>query len=225
MSVIIDVEIPAGKFELGRIFRLASDTTVVLETMVPLGERAVPFFSVHNDGRESFEEDIRQHPSVTSLRRMSSNDEKTVYALDWKVSRDLVFEGMGETGAQLMSATGTATTWRFEMQFSDHESLSAFQEWCNNADIPLEVLRVYNPTKPGSGPWYGLSKPQRDALIQAVEGGYYSIPREISTKDLAEEFDISDQAVTERLRRAIITLVENTLILAEKESKEAESKH
>ena len=48
--------------------------------------------------------------------------------------------------------------------------------------------------------------------MRAVEGGYYSIPRRMSAQDLADEFGISDQAVTERLRRAIVTLTENTLI-------------
>ncbi|MEF8776007.1 MAG: helix-turn-helix domain-containing protein [Haloarculaceae archaeon] len=47
----------------------------------------------------------------------------------------------------------------------------------------------------------GLTAAQREALLRAVRGGYYSIPRETSTMDLAEELTIFDQAVTERLRR------------------------
>jgi predicted DNA binding protein len=47
----------------------------------------------------------------------------------------------------------------------------------------------------------------------AVEQGYYSLPRGASTVAIADEFDISDQAATERLRRAIDTLVSNTLEL------------
>ena len=50
-----------------------------------------------------------------------------------------------------------------------------------------------------------------------------SIPRQTSTQDLAEEFGVSDQAVTERLRRAIITLVENTLIATQDEQEEFET--
>jgi predicted DNA binding protein len=42
----------------------------------------------------------------------------------------------------------------------------------------------------------------------------------MSTQELAEEFDISDQAVTERLRRAIMTLTENTLIAMQAEQDE-----
>lgn len=39
----------------------------------------------------------------------------------------------------------------------------------------------------------------------------------MSTQELADELAISDQAVTERLRRAIVTLTENTLIAVQNE--------
>ena len=68
-------------------------------------------------------------------------------------------------------------------------------------------------TKPDAGPWYGLTAPQRETLMYAVEMGYYALPRQISTQEIANEFDISDQAASERLRRAIDMLVANTLLL------------
>lgn len=54
-------------------------------------------------------------------------------------------------------------------------------------------------------------------LIRGVEAGYYSIPRQGSTNGLAAEFGISDQAMTERLRRGIRNLVTSTLLLPEEE--------
>ena len=153
--------------------------------------------------------------------QMSKHTGETVYALDWNVGRDVFFSGMQKFHAHLLSATGTKDSWEFELRFPDHEALSAFQEYCSDAHITLEVGRIYNPTRPGSGPWYGLSPEQKETLMTAVEGGYYSIPRGMSTEDLADEFDVSDQAVTERLRRAIVTLVENTLIAQADEAFEA----
>ncbi len=217
MTVIAHLRIPADSFELGRILDLEDGVAIELETMVPLGEKAVPFLSVSDGNRETFEERIRNHPSVESIREMSSHDNRTLYALDWNIARDVVFQGFLETGAQLLAAKGTERRWEFELRFPTHGALSEFQEYCSNAHISLEVGRIYNPTAPGTGPWHGLSKPQRDTLTRAVEAGYYSIPRELSTKDLAEEFGVSDQAVTERLRRAIVALVENTLVAAERE--------
>lgn len=54
-------------------------------------------------------------------------------------------------------------------------------------------------------------------LIRAIQAGYYSIPRQASTQALADEFGISDQAVTERLRHGITALVSNTLLLTDTE--------
>lgn len=212
MSVIAHLRIPADSFELGRIMGMELETTVELQSMVPLGEKAIPLFTVYNHDAVRFENSVRDHPSVERLEKMSEHDGQIVYALDWNIGRDVFFSGISETHAHLLSATGTTGSWEFELRFPTHAALSEFQEYCVNAHIDLEVGRIYNPTRPGSGPWYGLSAAQKETLVMAVEGGYYSIPRRMSTKDLADEFDVSDQAITERLRRAITTLVENSLI-------------
>jgi predicted DNA binding protein len=221
MSVIAQLRIPASSFELGRILEMGGATSIELENLVPLGEKAVPFFTVHEASRDAFEENVRDHPSVDSIRVMSQHDSRTLYALDWAVSRDLFFQGLQEGNAHLLSATGTSETWAFEIRFPNHEALSGFKDHCANAHISLDVRAIYNPTKPDAGPWYGLTDPQRETLIRAVEGGYYSIPRRMSTQDLADRLGVSDQAVTERLRRAIVTLVESTLTATQK-AEEAE---
>ena len=217
MSVIVHLRIPSDSFELGRIMAMNVDTTVELASMIPLGEKAIPLFSVFDHNTTAFEETVENHPSVEQLKQVSQHDDEIVYALDWNVGRDVFFSGIQEFHAHLLSATGTRDTWEFELRFPDHDALSAFQEYCSDAHITLDVGRIYNPTQPGSGPWYGLTPEQKETLVKAVEGGYYSIPRQMSTNDLADEFGVSDQAVTERLRRAIISLVENTLIVQSEE--------
>jgi len=212
MAVIGHLRIPAHSFELGRILELEESGTIELEDMVPLGQKAVPFFSVSDKVRESFEENVENHPSVERIIEVTRHDGERLYSLDWNVGRDVFLQGIVDFRGQLLSATGTANTWEFEIRFPTHEALSDFQEYCSNAHITLEVGRIYNPVRPGTGMWYGVTEPQRETLMRAVQGGYYSIPRRMSTQDLANDLEISDQAVTERLRRAIVTLTENTLI-------------
>jgi len=212
MSVIADICIPPTDFELGRILTMEEPVTVVLETMVPMGERTVPFFWVHDHDREPFERAVRDHPSVENLRQMEVHENRVLYAFRWSIDTDALFGAFQETDAQLLDATGHADLWEFELRFSSHDRLSQFKDYCENSEIGIDVRRIYNPTKPESGPYYGLSYPQREALSTAVQAGYYSIPRKISTKKLAAKLDISDQATTERLRRAIITLTEHTLL-------------
>jgi len=213
MSVIVHLRLSATSFELGRILEMETDTSIVLEDLVPLGENAVPFFTVHDATKDDFEATVRAHSSVETITEVNTHDDQTLYALDWAVSEDLFFQGIREMEGHLLNGTGTTDTWEFELRFPTHTALGEFKDHCANADLSVEVIRIYNPTRPDSGPWYGLTPRQRDTLTQAVQEGYYSIPCGISTQELAEALQISDQAVTERLRRAIITLVENTLII------------
>ena len=212
MAVIVDLALPSQRFELGRILGMEGDSSVVLETMVPLGERTVPFFRVHGE-ENHFEDSVRGHTAVNDIDVISTHDGEVLYALDWDISDDAFFAGLVETEAILLEARGVTGTWSFELRFPSHDDLSAFQTHCTENDIPIDVKRLYNPTKPGAGPWFGLSAPQRMTLARAVESGYYSIPRGMSTQELATEFGITDQAVTERLRRAIRNLVSSTLLL------------
>ncbi len=154
------------------------------------------------------------------LQKVSEHTLEALYA-DKASSSGLkphyLFSGIGAVEGQLLSAIGTADAWDFELRFPTHEALSGFTTHCENAQISLEVTRVYNPTKPDAGPWYGLTEPQRKAITLATEMGYYNIPRGCTTEELADELGISDQAVTERLRRAIAALVTYTLTPSEPE--------
>jgi predicted DNA binding protein len=219
MSVIVELSLPAEDFELGRALSVEGETSVTLETLVPMGEQSVPFVRLMDAGstRRPFEEHVRSAESVGDLSLVSSHDGEALYALDWDTEGDAFFDAVHENDGHVLDATGATRRWWFGIRLPSHDALSAFQEHCLDAEIDIDVERVYNPTRPDAGPWYGVTPRQREALVQAVEEGYYSIPRGISTKELAEEFDISDQALTERLRRAIITLVTNTLAATEQE--------
>lgn len=218
MAVIGRFRLPASAFELGDILDVTGGTSVTLENLVPLGEKAVPFFSVHGDTIPDFQAKVGSHSSVSVVKEVSAHDGRRLYALDWQVGNDAFFRGIEANDAHVLSATGGPDTWTFDLRFPSHEALANFQEYCEAEQIPLEIGRIYNPARPEGGPFYGLTPPQRETLVRAVEGGYYAIPRQLSTKELSQEFGISDQAVTERLRRAIMTLVENSVFAAMAES-------
>ncbi|WP_225332797.1 helix-turn-helix domain-containing protein [Halomicrobium urmianum] len=217
MSVIADLRVPARDFTLGEVLAVHGEATVTLETMVPIGERTVPLFWVTDEARPTFEREVRDHETVESIHQVEVEDGKTLYALEWSATGDSLFSAFLDTDASLLHATAASEFWQFQARFQTHADLAAFKRRCDEADVTVEVNRIYNPTRPDSGPHYGLTEPQREALVEAVRKGYYAIPRRISTKALAEELDISDQATTERLRRAIITLVEHTLLAVEEE--------
>ncbi|WP_299268684.1 helix-turn-helix domain-containing protein [Halorientalis sp.] len=218
MSVIVEMEVAASDFELGRILDIVPGVRIEVETMVPAGERAVPLFWVYDGDRASFESRVRDHPAVDVVTEIDEFEDRTLYAIDWNVEFDHFFGAIVENGGHVLAATGHSDAWQFEVRFPDHDSLSSFQESLEDARISFEVIRVYNPTKPDAGPWFGLTPTQREALVLAVESGYYDIPRACTTVELADQLGISDQAVTERLRRAIVNLVNHSLLVNTDES-------
>ena len=215
MSVIVELQVAASAFELGRIIEIDPGTRVEMEAMVPAGNRAVPLFWVYDGDTETFEEQVRDHPGVHNVTRIDLFEDRALYAIDWQTGIDHLFGAVTDAEGSIMDATGHTEEWLFEIRFPDHDSLSAFKDALDDANISFEVIRVYNPTKPDAGPWYGLTPTQREALVLATESGYYDIPRTCTTVELAEQLGISDQAVTERLRRAIINLVSHTLLVAD----------
>ena len=215
-----ELRVEGEEFELGRILGPVDDANIELETMVPLGEQPVPFFVVSDEASGGFESRVGNHPSVERLTEIERHDGQVLYALDWDASRDHLLGAMVVAEAQLVTGRAAGNVWAFELRFPSHEALSGFDDRCTEAGIDVTVDRVYNPTKPRAGRWFGLTDLQRETLVRAVTGGYYDIPRRMSTEDLAREFGVSDQAITERLRRAIVALAESTVVVPEPDDEE-----
>ena len=70
------------------------------------------------------------------------------------------------------------------------------------SDIPILMLDSALPT---------LSACQQRALTLAVEAGYYEIPRETTTDDVADKMDVSRRTFEEHLRRAENKIVKGLL--------------
>jgi predicted DNA binding protein len=214
MSVIVEVSVSTDDFELGRLLAagLESDAVVELETVVPVGDGAVPYLRVRTAHLEEFLDIVREEATVDRLRVVDDYDDQSLLAFDWAASRDPLFGGvLVRSGVAILRAYGGADRWTFELRFDDHSGFEAFRDECDEIGVGLDLLRMYRPSSPETDLSFGLTELQREALVLAVNRGYYEIPREHTTADLAEELGISDQAVSERLRRGISSLVVHTL--------------
>lgn len=218
MNVITEIRIPPDDFELGQILNMEEAASIELETLVPSGDVTVPLFWVYKPVGDGFLDTVERYSTVNSVTEMDVFEDRTLFRLDWDASQDHLFRCILTHEGEILSATGTSEGWNFEMRFPDREALNQYQSCCENAHISTDIIRIYHPTSPEAGPWYGMSDPQREALTLAIRMGYYDIPRGCTTKKLADELGISDQAVTERLRRAIGTFGKHALLTPESEA-------
>lgn len=214
MSVLVELEVDAQDFELGRVFStLTPATKIELESLVPVPGATTPMVWISNGEHDLLEERIGTHPTVGAVEQIETLSERSLYALEWSLEYDHLFRHFRDENVDILTVTGSPDAWQFTLRFRRHELLSDFQEYCESIQIGFKVLSVYNIPEQPSENAFGITQPQQEALILAVREGYYDIPRGCNTNDLAGQLGISDQAVTERLRRAVATLTRNTVMI------------
>lgn len=112
--------------------------------------------------------------------------------------------------------------WKFDIRFPSHETLTAFHDQIHEDEIRLDVRRVSRSNQSEFAPQNRLSPAQREALQLAISEGYYSIPRKTTTAELGATLGISDQAVGERLRRAMAALGREYIAASEETTTDVE---
>lgn len=181
--------------------------------MNAVGDGSTPIFSFADyDGGRPDDGDPFDDVDGCRLEFVDAFGDCELCIVSWDFEADPFFRILDEHDGTIRRGTGSDETWTFEAEFPSHDDLSTFRSACDDIDASVEIQRVYNPTSTGTGAWFGLTPRQRRTLELAVERGYYDIPRRCTTIELADDLDISDQAVTERLRRGIVTFVTNALL-------------
>jgi hypothetical protein len=89
---------------------------------------------------------------------------------------------------------------------------SKTHEFCEDHGLTLDVESIRELEGEPAGR-YGLTTDQYEVLATAASKGYFEVPRAVTLQELAEEFDVSHQAISERLRRATNALVQDTLFV------------
>lgn len=202
MSVYLEFTIEADAFQLGRVLDPPSGITLELERVVPTGSMVVPFVWVTGEDYSAFERRVRSHPAIEGLTALDRNGDQGLYRLEWTHSPTDLIDAMARSEAVILEATGDHS-WTFRLRFTSHDDLTTFHTAIDDQHISIQVKRTYTLTE-GSGrsQRLDLTPDQREALVLAVKRGYFTSPREVSLGELAEEFGISQQAISKRIRQA-----------------------
>lgn len=213
MSVIATIAIPTDDFTLGASLEDNPGTRIRLERVVPVGSSFIPYFWVSDDGIEAIEATLREEADIESVRIVDRADGDALVRISWAEQVDGFLEALADTGATILQGVGEATQWRFQLRFDDHDQLTAFYRRCVDDEIAVELESVHDPGPPRELDLaVDLTDNQRAALKLALEAGYFEVPRRTTLGRLADELDISDSAVSQRLRRGTAKLLE-TMVL------------
>lgn len=177
-------------------------------------EWTMPCLWVAHPDFDRVDDILREDPSVDSIVETYEFDEEKYYQLDWSDSVVDRINAYLDQEASLLDAKASDEGWQVRIRFA---SRSQFDTFCSQLDERDEGYELLELVKPGASRQSvgQLTPRQRDALVTAMEYGYYKIPREISADDLAAKLDISQQALSERLRRATENLIDARLTTAD----------
>jgi hypothetical protein len=92
---------------------------------------------------------------------------------------DYFFQSVRACGGQIVSITGMADEWVFVVRFPSNDGIDRFREHCEA---------------------HGLTDVQHEALLLAIEQGYFDIPCKCSTCELVRDVSVS---VSERFGEAL----------------------
>jgi predicted DNA binding protein len=212
MSVIAELSIHSDQFLLGRILSEFPDLTVEIERVVPAEKRVMPYIWGHGTDPDAFVDAMRESPNVKSVAVLDRLDDSALYKIEWEDPTSELISGIAETDATILEAH-SAEQWTFRIRFADHTGLREFNRYCADHDITYRLERV---TTLGDGSRdgypYDLTPAQFETLTLAVERGYFKIPRQVTFAVLAEELGVSEQAISERVRRGADTVLSAELI-------------
>ncbi len=213
MATIVRGYVTATEFALAETLATLSDVAFEVERIVASGEDAVmPLLWMYGADHDAIAPVFEDDPSVRGAELLSVFEDEYLYRMEWISEIELVVQMLTTPETTIMEAVSEHEYWSLRVLYPTREALTETVEYCKTKGLTFDIESIQEMEGDPSGR-YGLSEVQYRALTAAVEAGYYQVPREITMEELAAEFDVSHQALSERLRRAVDTLVAHTVLV------------
>lgn len=207
MSPCATVSLGVGEFRLAELLGASPPVRVEFERVVPLGSAAVPYLWITGLGRDEALRRLRADPDIADATPLAEDRAGLLVGVDWCGTHPLI-DSLAAADATCLKGIGTEDGWRLSLRFPSRERLAECYQACQGNGVDLTVDRIHVTAWSAEGGHETvLTDTQRETLAAALERGYFSVPRSTTLQELAAEFDVSDTAISQRIRRGIARLL------------------
>lgn len=216
MSILVNFTISTDRFELGDFIGRHEGLQGELERIVPTGDHAIPYVWVTGmpDRLDSLTERFEASDKTERVRVLDeltvSNSERRqrLYRIEWVLEDLDIIKGIITAGGAILEGESADHTWYLKFRFEDHQNVAEFYQYLADNEITdFQINSILELEDRADRRSASLSPEQREALTIAAQIGYFDLPRDGSLEMVSDQLDISQQAVSERVRRGVRNLV------------------
>lgn len=191
----------------------ASDVAVTAEQRTMAADRRLDLtVRATGDDLEAFEEGLDADETVERWVAVGTTAARNLYRirLTHEASSGMDYNTWADGLMVPLSSKRTERGWLVNGFVDDRSVLQTIARNCETNDVTFELVRTS---------WFdqldtrhfALTELQAETLLTAFDRGFYSVPREVNLEELAAPLEVSHQALSERLRRGVHSLIETTI--------------
>lgn len=170
----------------------------------------MPCLWVANGDFDDVDTALANDPSVAEIVEKYEFESEKYYQVEWAEAVKNRIDRYVDKEASILTARAGNDGWQLQIRFVGRDQFEEFREYLDGHGLSYRLVDITEPGAPRQS--YGRITPaQRNALVTAMERGYYQVPRGVTARELADDLGTSHQAVSELLRRGTENLVESLL--------------
>ena len=170
------------------------------------------FYRVQSADFRRFEDGLRNDHTIGEFERViETRDEKAIYSFEYTDDAKIISPIISAANGVRLDRQNDGNGWILTVWMPNRKNLAPLWNYAEANDIDIELLRVNEYASLGDTD-AGLTDSQREALLVALDTGYFDDPRNATLSDVAAALDISQPAASGLLRRGTKRLIVSSLM-------------
>ena len=213
MPTIVRGTVPADELALNHTLAALPDVEVECARIVKSGDDVVmPLLWIRNAGQDEVDEALAADPTIQDVTCLSAFEDEYLYRMQWIDHIELLLNMLTNGDATILDAYGRNDRWHLRVLYPNRDHLTQTHEFAADHQLTFDIDSIRDMEGEPAGR-YGLTDDQYRALVTAVQRGYYDVPRGVTLEELADEFDVAHQSLSEQIRRGTGALIEDALMV------------
>ena len=170
------------------------------------------FYRVESSDFRRFEDGLRDDHTIGEFERViESRNEKAIYSFEYTDEAKTISPIISSANGVILDMKNEGVGWILTIWMPDRKNLAPLWDYAKQHDIDIELLRV-NEYASLENTDAGLTDSQREALLVALDTGYFDDPRKATLSEVAADLDISQPAASGLIRRGTKRLIVSSLL-------------